>query len=68
MGCKRDGWREGVLGYVGTIGTGSWHMMVWRGLGEALNDKTTKGCGINSLGGSGFNSLGARAVDTVGTT
>jgi hypothetical protein len=32
---------------------GTWHRIVWRGLGGTLNGQTTKGGGIGSLGGGG---------------
>jgi hypothetical protein len=37
------------------------------GLWGMLNDQTSKGCGINSLGQGGYNKLSARPMDSIGT-
>jgi hypothetical protein len=64
MGYKRVGWRKGVLDYAATIQAGTWHIMVWRGLGEPLKGKTTKGCGISNLRWGGFNNGYERQIHT----
>jgi hypothetical protein len=59
-----EGGGGGGSGTVSDIRAGR---IVWQGFGGTLNDNTTKGYEISSLGGDGFNNLGARAIDTVWT-
>jgi hypothetical protein len=68
IGYKREKVEERGIGlYIGH----SSRYLAWEsleGFGGTLDDKTMKGCGINSFRESGFNNLGARAINSVGTT